>query len=217
MHGTHLFPQERTELTRKLTADFMDEYEGGIFTGWRTTRDYNLANPVNPESLLGDRVGALFEDPGTGETKEYFGEIWKYTKSRKWWQVRWLDGDEAEYNYWELSRMSSPPNFEALRYEDPATVTTNFLVESKGARSLVKNGTTFELRGEMYVFISVIFVSAADPFVGGYIQASNFEDQLRELSYDELQANTRVHMSPMPLIKQWLKASAKLQIDEYVT
>ena len=97
----------------------MDEYEGGIFTGWRTTRDYNLTNPVNPESLLGERAGALFEDPRAGETKEYFGEISKYTKSKKWWQVRWLDGDEAEYNYWELSRMSSPSKFRSSAVRGP--------------------------------------------------------------------------------------------------
>ena len=43
----------------------MEQYDGGMFTGRRATRDYNLARPLNPEVLQGGELAIIFEDPET--------------------------------------------------------------------------------------------------------------------------------------------------------
>ncbi len=75
-------------MTRKLILDFMDQYDGGIFTGWRATRDFNLAKPLNPSDLVGARDGTMFFDEGMHTEREFFGTVAAYTKSSKWWQIK---------------------------------------------------------------------------------------------------------------------------------
>jgi hypothetical protein len=61
----------------------MDQYDGGIFTGWRATRDYKLATPLNPNDLVGARAGAMFFDEDIDTEREYFGTVAAYNKSSK--------------------------------------------------------------------------------------------------------------------------------------
>ena len=85
VYEPHAFPTElrtnldkaQNELTRQLTKTFMEEYSGGVFTGWRATRDFNLARPKNPLVLVGEKVKQNFEDPVTGRIREYDGNIIK--------------------------------------------------------------------------------------------------------------------------------------------
>jgi len=61
--------EERSMVTREMTRNFMDTYEGGVFLGWRCTIDYSRSYPLNPEALVGQRVAKLFE------SVEHFGTI----------------------------------------------------------------------------------------------------------------------------------------------
>jgi hypothetical protein len=157
----------------------MNQYDGGIFTGWCATRDYKLATPLNPYDLVGARAGAMFFDEDIDTGREYFGTVAAYNKSSKWWQVKWDDNDVAQYTYWELSKLSSPPNFDVFKYEDPAHVALQFLKASGGEPEFAQGDKTFQLEGEMYAFISVYFVSASDPFVGAYTEICSFSEYMR--------------------------------------
>ncbi len=166
-------------MTRKLTVDFMDQYDGGIFTGWRATQDFNLAKPINPCDLVGARAGAMFFDEGMDTDCEFFGTVAAYNESSKWWQVKWDDNDVGQYTYWELSKFTSPPDFQVFKYEDPAYVVLLFLKESGGNTAFSEGEKTFQLEGEMYAFISVYFGSASDPFLGAYTEISSFSEDMR--------------------------------------
>ena len=83
----------------------------------------------------------------------------------------------------------------------------DFLKASNGGASYEEGSRRFELEGEIYVFISVLFVSATGPFVGAYSSIENFNEDQREAAYDDLLESSCVFMSPMPVIKKWLVAS----------
>ena len=121
--------------------------------------------------------------------------------------MRWDDGEVNDLTYWGLAELSTPPDFKLLSYEEPATVAMEFLKASDGNTSYEVGSRRFELEGEVYVFISVLFVSATDPFVGAYASIECFNEEMREESYDGLLENSSVFMSPMPVIKKWLAAS----------
>ena len=199
--------KERNDLTRELTKAFMEQYDGGVFTGWRATRDYNLARPLNPKVLEGEKLANIFEDPETKKEREYGGHIFKYVKSSRWWRVKWNDGEVNDMTYWDLAACATPPDFSLLSYDNPAAVAMNFLEASEGSAKYTKGEKTFEMEGEVYVFVSVLFVSAADPFVGAYAGLEDFKESYREDSYEDLSKNALVHMTPMPVIKKWLAAS----------
>jgi hypothetical protein len=63
------------------------------------------------------------------------------------------------------------------------------------------------MEGEVHVFVSVLFVSAADPFVGACAGLEDFKESHREDSHEDLSENALVHVTPMPVIKKWLAAS----------
>merc|ERR1712086_133696 len=108
----------------------MEQYDGGVFTGWRATRDYNLARPLNPKVLEGAPLANIFEDPKTEKEREYDGHIFKYVKSSKWWRVKWNDGEVNDMTYWDLAACSTPPDLDLLSYDNPAAVAMNFLEAS---------------------------------------------------------------------------------------
>jgi hypothetical protein len=89
----------------------MDQHDGGIFTGWRATRDYKLAAPPNPNDLVGARASAMLFDEDIHTVRAYFGP------------VKWDDNDVAQYTYWELSNV--------FKYEDPAHVALQFRINPK--------------------------------------------------------------------------------------
>lgn len=157
--------------------------------------------------LIKQKVGCMFENPQTDILQEYFGHIFQYKKSNKWWKVKWLDGEVSDYTFWEMTEFSSPPNFDDLKYTEPATAAMEFLNASNGDTSCTVAGDTFLLEGQMYVFITVLFVSASDPFIGCYCAQENYEESLCDQSYEEFTANKLVHLTPMPTIKKWLAAS----------
>lgn len=110
--------------------------------------------------------------------------------------------------HWELAEFSTPPDFKLLSYEGPVTVAMGFLKAADGNTSYYEVGSRrFELEGEVCVFISALFVSAADPFAGACASIGCFNEETREESYDGLLENSSVFMSPMPVIKKWLAAS----------
>ena len=157
--------------------------------------------------LIKQKVGSMFENPKTKRMQEYFGHTFQHKKASKWWKVKWLDGEVSDYTFWEMTEFSSPPNFDDLKCTEPATVAMEFLNASNGDTSCTVSGDTFLLEGQMYVFITVLFLSASDPFIGCYVAQEHHEESFCEKSCEELNANKLVHLTPVPIIKKWLAAS----------
>jgi len=67
-----------------MTRSFLDAYPEGVFKGWKCTVDYSLGRPLNPDALIGQRVGKTFDGV------EHFGVIKSF---KKWWKVVFDDGD----------------------------------------------------------------------------------------------------------------------------
>ena len=87
--------------------------------------DYALARPLNPEVLVGQTVAKRFG------TITYEGTI---TKFKKWWTVKYDDGDTEDLNYRQLVdlQLQRPPKLEALKYPNPDAACAEFMKRSKG-------------------------------------------------------------------------------------
>ena len=151
----------------------MDTYPGGVFKGWKTTVDYALGRPLNIEALVGSAVGKMFEGV------EYFGKITAY---KKWWKVRYDDGDREQLNYRQLATLSTPPNFSRLKYPAPDQQVTQFLKESDGLEVV-----EIKLLQEDWALVSVFLVQdSKTPLQGAYVLADDFCHGMRELGLPEL-------------------------------
>ena len=138
---------------------------------------------------------------------------------KKWWKVKYDDGESEDMNYIDLTKLAQPPNFDVLKYKTPPAAVEEFLQKSNGCTSMVVPGldgsgsvNTFKLEKQDWVFISVFLVPDSKvPIQGAYILQSEFEGSSRELTLRELQAAyPTVRTSPMDDVNKWVEISKEL-------
>jgi hypothetical protein len=201
--------RDRNSITAAMTEAFIAAYEGGTFTGWRCTVDYSRSHPLNPEALIGLRVAKLFDGV------EWGGEIVSF---KKWWKIKYDDGDCEDVNYRDLMKLHQPPDCSSLVYESPAQEFDSFMRDSGGKTKLKNNAckkgepNVFILEREEWTFISVYLVQDSKiPIQGAYIGRSLFEIEARDLTLLQLKAAyPEARLSPMEDIQLWIDRSKEL-------
>ena len=202
--------EDRNEVTREMTRHFLETFEGGVFLGWRCTIDYSRGYPLNPEALVGLPVTKMFDGV------EYPGRI---TMFKKWWQVKYDDGDVEDLNYRQLATLATPPSFDALKYPTPDVAAHDFLKAAKGVPSRVavasKGGQPeeFMMEGATWTLISVYNVKGSkSPLQGAYIEEDDYCHDMRGMRLDDLQHKyPGVRVSPMGEIRDWINTSSGLE------
>jgi hypothetical protein len=160
----------------------------------------------------------MFEKVVDGEGQlEFLGSIVRYKKPKKWWNVEFDDGDASDYNYQELCAFSTPPDFSILEPFSPPEESQQLLQATTSSPSGVvacpSNASQlkdFRLEKVDYTFISVFFLTTAEPFVGAYIHEDDFYHNLKSLTYDELLHEKGVFFTPMPELYKWIAHSKSM-------
>ena len=114
---------ERNEEAARMTTEFYETFEAGIFSGWRCLYDYGRGHPTNPEALVGLLVTKDFNEHGL-----HCGTISHFKKP--WWRVTYEDGEFEDLNFKQLANLETPPSFSELQYaplEDTSTACNDFL------------------------------------------------------------------------------------------
>jgi hypothetical protein len=125
---------------------------------------------------------------------------------KRWWKIRYDDGDREELNYRELAKLAQPPDFSKLQYESPVAEFESSMRTSGGAPALVNDSARtkpgepgfFTLESQERTFISVFLVQDSKfPIQGAYMLRSDFEVETRDLTLTGLQeAHSNVRLSP---------------------
>ena len=194
---------ERNSETAELSRRFYAVYKAGVFTAWRCTYDAGRGRPENPEALVGAEVGQVFED--SSETI-FPGAIVAYDPKRRWWKVVFDDGDSAEYNFRELTKLAKPPNFSCLTYS-PTSACEEYLSAVRDDNTGLQSDGVFTLEGKMYKLVNVFCDEKTFIFWCAYCAVEDHCEAMGDYSRESLK-NTfpEVEIAPYEDVKAWVRA-----------
>ena len=197
---------ERNAETEALSRRFYEVYKTGVFTAWKCTYDVGRGRPENPEALVGAEVAQTFD--GCGNTI-FLGAITAYNEKRRWWKVVYDDGDSAEYNFRELTKLVQPPDFSPLTYGS-YTACDQYLSEVPSIGDNLQTDNVFRLEGTMYKMINVFCDETTFKFWCAYCPLEDHFDGLEDYSRASLRvACPDVDIALYEDVKAWVHAYEK--------
>jgi hypothetical protein len=121
----------------------------------------------------------------------------------------------VDFNFRELCAFETPPDFSLLVPFPPNVESTQLLAATAGFGSgrLPEPADStqlkdFRLENEDYAFISVLFLTTTEPFVGVYVLQQNYNHEFRMMNYEDLiKKESGVHFTPMPELRAWISRS----------
>ena len=196
---------ERNEETARMTSEFYETFQAGIFTGWRCLYDYGRGHPTNPEALVGLPVMKDFNEHGL-----HRGKISHFKKP--WWRVTYEDGEFEDLNFKQIANLETPPSFAQLQYapaRETSTACNDFLSTAPLKGGGISGEAVFSLAGDTWKLISV-FQDAQSRMVGAYCPLPDYTDAMDGVSRSQLvlQYDT-VEVALFSDIKLWIEASKK--------
>jgi len=194
---------ERNSETAELSRRFYAVYKAGVFTAWRCTYDVGRGRPDNPEALAGAEVGQVFEE--SGETI-FSGAIISYEPKRRWWKVAFDDGDAAEYNFRELTKLAKPPDFGCLAYSSTSAC-GEYLSAARDDNSGQQADGVFTPEGKTYKLVNVFCDEKNFEFWCAYCAVEDHCEAMGDYSRASLtNAFPEVEIALYEDVKAWVRA-----------
>ena len=137
------------------------------------------------------------------------------TKFKKWWTVKYDDGDTEDLNYRQLVDLERPPKLGALKYPNPDAACAEFMKRSKGQtemKAVQPKGckpTDFKLEQKTWTLISIFLVQDSKrPLHGAYVDEDDVCHSMRDMPLHELEAKYQeVRVSAMDDIRRWIEVT----------